>query len=381
MDEGRQELWLSLLSLLIISINAVMFWRRGGRDARWSLRLLLMGLMLCFLLSPGSVLVLLLSVCCSVVHFSAGKEEVLLPAQGRAVLITGCDSGFGLNLAKMLAMAGMKVYAGVLDGSGPGAEELRTISSSQLTVLQFDITDLNQTYEAHQLIKSQIGETGLWGLVNNAGVLGYTCDGEILPMRILRKIIEVNFISGVDVTRVFLPMIRQAKGRIVTVSSLAGEVPFPGFAAYGASKAALTLYFGVMRQELARWGVKVAIIQPGGFKTSNQEQWAKIQKEIFSTLPPEVTGAYGEEYICSMQHRLSNMTAHACTNFAPVLHAIKHALLSETPRPFYHPGPTAWAFPFIDERSLFLANLFFMLSTRLPYLLRGENESSKASYI
>ncbi|XP_026859102.2 estradiol 17-beta-dehydrogenase 2 isoform X2 [Electrophorus electricus] len=281
MDEGRQELWLSLLSLLIISINAVMFWRRGGRDARWSLRLLLMGLMLCFLLSPGSVLVLLLSVCCSVVHFSAGKEEVLLPAQGRAVLITG-----------------------------------------------------------------------LWGLVNNAGVLGYTCDGEILPMRILRKIIEVNFISGVDVTRVFLPMIRQAKGRIVTVSSLAGEVPFPGFAAYGASKAALTLYFGVMRQELARWGVKVAIIQPGGFKTNilgNQEQWAKIQKEIFSTLPPEVTGAYGEEYICSMQHRLSNMTAHACTNFAPVLHAIKHALLSETPRPFYHPGPTAWAFPFMHR--------------------------------
>lgn len=63
---------------------------------------------------------------------------------------------------------------------------------------------------------------GLWGLVNNAGVIGYMCDGEILPMRILRKIMDVNFIAGVEMTQAFLPLIRQAKGRIVNMSSLAG---------------------------------------------------------------------------------------------------------------------------------------------------------------
>lgn len=47
-----------------------------------------------------------------------------------------------------------------------------------------------------------------------------------------------------------------------------GEVPFPGFAAYGASKAAVTSYYGALRQEMSRWGVKVVIVQPGGFKTS-----------------------------------------------------------------------------------------------------------------
>lgn len=47
-----------------------------------------------------------------------------------------------------------------------------------------------------------------------------------------------------------------------------GEVPFPGFAAYGASKAAVLSYYGALRQELSRWGIKVVIVQPGGFKTS-----------------------------------------------------------------------------------------------------------------
>ncbi|XP_076863698.1 17-beta-hydroxysteroid dehydrogenase type 2 [Brachyhypopomus gauderio] len=351
MEAGGEECCLTPLTLLILCTNGVMWWYRGRRGVSWSLALLLTGVMLSALVCPGCWVVLLVSVVCSLVHFSAGREEAVLPAQGRAVLITGCDSGFGHDLAKLLARAGMKVYAGVLDGSGPGAEMLRTVSS-QLTVLQLDITDVNQTLEAHQLIKSQIGDTGLWGLVNNAGVLGFTCDGEILPTRMLRKVLQVNFISTVEVTRAFLPMIRQAKGRIVTLSSVAGEVPFPGFAAYGASKAALNLYFGAMRHEVARWGVKVALIQPGSFKTKilgSQEEWAKVQEEILRTLPVEVKATYGEEYISSMKDRLSNMTAHACTNLEPVLHDIKHALLSESPRLFYHPGPAAWALPFTQR--------------------------------
>lgn len=58
--------------------------------------------------------------------------------------------------------------------------------------------------------------------MNNAGVLGCMCEAELLPMRILRKILNVNFIAGVEVTNVFLPLIRQAQGRIVCVSSMSG---------------------------------------------------------------------------------------------------------------------------------------------------------------
>lgn len=68
-----------------------------------------------------------------------------------------------------------------------------------------------------------------------------------------------------------------------------------------------------------------------------------------TTLPPDVIQAYGEEYICSMQQRLNNMTAHASSDFRPVLDDIQHALLSECPKHFYYPGPTAWAFPFLQK--------------------------------
>ncbi|XP_053496964.1 estradiol 17-beta-dehydrogenase 2 [Ictalurus furcatus] len=352
MEVSGMELW---LCVLIATTNAALLMVRWSRShLSWSVVLVVVEVILCYWISNGSVAAILLSAGCGccVIHFTAGRKEDILPVQGKAVLITGCDSGFGYNLAKILDKAGIKVYAGVLEEFGPGAQRLREVSSAQLTILQMDITDINQISEAHKLIKSQIGEAGLWGLVNNAGVLGHTCDGELLPMRILRKIMNVNFIAGVEVTKVFLPLIRQAQGRIVCVSSMSGEVPFPGFAAYGASKAAVLSYYGALRQELSRWRVKVVIVQPGGFKTNilgNQEDWIKIQKEILSTQPREVIDVYGEEYICSMQHRLSNMSAHACTDFKPVLDDLQHALLSEKPRPFYHPGHTAWAIPVLQR--------------------------------
>lgn len=89
------------------------------------------------------------------------NRKVTKALQCVCVLIkTGCDSGFGHSLAKTLDKAGLKVYAGVLEQFGPGAQELREVSSSQLTVLQMDITNINQIFAAHNLIKSQTGEAG-----------------------------------------------------------------------------------------------------------------------------------------------------------------------------------------------------------------------------
>ncbi|KAL6474222.1 hypothetical protein MHYP_G00177830 [Metynnis hypsauchen] len=348
MEAGASEVWLCPLCVLIIATSAavLLLWGRGGR----SVGLMVFGVLLCCVIPSGCFVLAFLSVCYTVIHCTAGRQELLLPAQGKSVLITGCDSGFGHNLAKLLDRAGVKVYAGVLKENGAGAQELRRVSSPQLTVLQLDITNTNQISKSLQFIKSQTGETGLWGLVNNAGVTGYVCDAEILPLRILRKILDVNFIAGVQMTQAFLPLIRKAKGRIVNISSLGGEVPLPGFAAYGSSKAALIAYSGTLRQELSQWGVKVAIILPGGFRTNilgNEEEWSKIEKEILSTLTQDVREAYGEEYICSLQSRLSTMATVGSTDTTPVLDTITHALLSERPRGFYRPGPAAVSFPLL----------------------------------
>ncbi|XP_066524677.1 estradiol 17-beta-dehydrogenase 2 isoform X2 [Hoplias malabaricus] len=308
---------------------------------------MIIGLMMCWL-QAGWVVVTLLCVCYTLITFTAEREDPQLPVNGKSVLITGCDTGFGHSLAKFLDKAGVKVYAGVLNESGPGAEELRRYSSS-LTVLQLDVTDTKQIAEALQLIKNQ-EKTGLWGLVNNAGVVGYLCEGEILPMRMLNKILNVNFIAGVEVTQAFLPLIRKAKGRLVNIASVAGSVPFSGFAAYGASKAAVINYSSTLRQELSPWGIKVAIVQPGHFKTNvlgNEEHWNKVQEEILGNLPQEVIEAYGEEHICSLQQFSRYLSTVGSSDFSPVVKDIKHALLSERPRDFYYPGQASWALSFI----------------------------------
>lgn len=81
----------------------------------------------------------------------------------------------------------------------------------------------------------------------------------------------------------------------------------------------------------------------------NQEQWSEIEKEILSTQPLEVINAYGQKYICSLKQHLATMTAQGSADFKPVLDDIQHALLSENPSAFYHPGRTAWAIPFLQR--------------------------------
>uniref|UniRef100_A0A672QE30 Estradiol 17-beta-dehydrogenase 2-like n=1 Tax=Sinocyclocheilus grahami TaxID=75366 RepID=A0A672QE30_SINGR len=166
--------------------------------------------------------------------------------------------------------------------------------------------------------------------------------------------LNVNFIGSVEITQAFLPLIRQSKGRLISISSMAGEVPLPGFAGYGASKAALISFNGAIRQELSRWGVKVIIIQPGAFKTNilgSREQWNSAQEDILSGLAQEVMVSYGEEYIRSMQQRLVNMSSVSSSDTGPFLEALKHAILSPRPKPFYYPGASAWALPLLYRHS------------------------------
>uniref|UniRef100_A0A673H6T9 Estradiol 17-beta-dehydrogenase 2-like n=1 Tax=Sinocyclocheilus rhinocerous TaxID=307959 RepID=A0A673H6T9_9TELE len=282
------------------------------------------------------------------------KTKYINVIRTELVFVSGCDSGFGHDLAKFLDSAGMRVFAGVLDELHPGALKLKKDASPNLTVLQLDITNSSQITQAHQYIQSQTGKTGLWALVNNAGVLGYVCDGEILPIKMYKKCLDVNFIGSVEITQAFLPLIRQSKGRLISISSMAGEVPLPGFAGYGASKAALISFNGAIRQELSRWGVKVIIIQPGAFKTNilgSREQWNSAQEDILSGLAQEVMASYGEEYIRSMQQRLVNMSSVSSSDTGPFLEALKHAILSPRPKPFYYPGASAWALPLLYRHS------------------------------
>ncbi|KAG9474925.1 17-beta-hydroxysteroid dehydrogenase type 2 [Eleutherodactylus coqui] len=310
------------------------------------LSLLLLEIICCCVLCSRLGLTLFI-VACALYYVSIPVQR-MLTAEDKRVLITGCDSGLGHALAKYLDELGVLVYAGVLDKKGQGAEELRRVCSPRLRLVQLDVTNPGQIKTAYNEVRSQLHDAGLWGIVHNAGVLGYMADAELLPISVYKQCMDVNFIGVVQVTKMFMPLLRKAKGRLVTISSMAGHTPIPGFAAYAASKAALTMFSAVMRQDLLKWGVKVSAIHPSGFKTNifgSREHWSSQDQKILENIMPDVKEDYGEEYLASLKDLHHTMSTYTSPDLSPVLEDVCHALLSREPYFSYTPGRCAYLIP------------------------------------
>uniref|UniRef100_A0A8C2R7I3 11-beta-hydroxysteroid dehydrogenase type 2 n=1 Tax=Capra hircus TaxID=9925 RepID=A0A8C2R7I3_CAPHI len=268
-----------------------------------------------------------------------GGEVLESWAQVPLATLLSCDSGFGNATAKKLDAMGFTVLATVLDLNSPGALELRACCSSRLQLLQMDLTKPADISRVLEFTKVHTASTGLWGLVNNAGQNIFVADAELCPVATFRTCMEVNFFGALEMTKGLLPLLRRSSGRIVTVSSPAGDMPFPCLAAYGTSKAALALLMGNFSCELLPWGVKVSIIQPACFKTESVKdvhQWEERKQQLLATLPQELLQAYGEDYIEHLNGQFLHSLSQALPDLSPVVDAITDALLA--PRRRYYPG-------------------------------------------
>lgn len=141
-----------------------------------------------------------------------------------AVLITGCDSGFGHQLAIKCDELGYYVFAGVLFPDGDGAQILRSRCSERIRVVKMDVTKAEDVNNVINLIETSKLE--LSALVNNAGIWyptpiewGRDCDD-------MEKTFAVNVFGAVRVIKSCLPLLRRSKGRIVNVGSVVGEYSF-----------------------------------------------------------------------------------------------------------------------------------------------------------
>ncbi|KAI4559052.1 hypothetical protein MJT46_013694 [Ovis ammon polii x Ovis aries] len=278
----------------------------------------------------------------------------------------GCDSGFGHGLAKYLDELGFTVFAGVLDEQGSGAEELRRTCSKHLSVLQLNITNTQEIQEAYSKVKEKVQNKGLWAVINNAGVLGLPTDGELIPMTEYKRCMAVNFFGAVEVTKAFLPLLRKSKGRLVNISSMAGGVPMQKMAAYGSSKAALIMFSSILRQELSKWGVKVSVIQPGGFKTNisgTSQMWETLERTVLDNLSPEVQEDYGQDYILSERSLLRLMKTCTDPDISPVLLDVRHAISAQSPFAFYAPGKLSY--PWLCFASFSPTGIFDYLSRKI----------------
>ncbi|XP_020608496.1 dehydrogenase/reductase SDR family member 9-like [Orbicella faveolata] len=143
--------------------------------------------------------------------------------KGKYVLITGCDSGFGRETAIKLDEMGVCVMATCLTKAGE--QSLKSVTSDKLKTFQMDVTNSQQINDVCKEVKGQIAcgaATGLWGLVNNAGIL-QTLPIEWTPLNTFKRIADVNLWGMIDVTKTFLPLVKKARGRVVNFSSGTGK--------------------------------------------------------------------------------------------------------------------------------------------------------------
>lgn len=275
-------------------------------------------------------------------------RAVRVPPHGKAVFITGCDSGFGHMLSVRLDQKGYKVFSGCLVPDGLGAEELKTKCSTNLHVLSVDVTSEASVKDAEDYVRSHLEDNVLWGVVNNAGIYGHG-DVELCSLEMYKRVADVNLYGTIRVTKAFLPLVRQSQGRIVNISSINGRYSLPGSSPYNATKYALECVSDTLRMEIAKFGVKVAIIEPGMFGGSTnvhaeaniQRHYSEIEKS-WNNFSPEVRQTYTKKY---MEDQINTLVKFRFKLDAkspdPVLDAVEHALSSSHPKYRYpvHGGP------------------------------------------
>lgn len=198
---------------------------------------------------------LLLSVATPVAAASQAQEN----AQ-KAVLVTGASSGIGRHVTELLAAQGYFVYAGAR--SQQDLEALDALENVE--AIRLDVTVQDEIDAAVETVRK--GGRGLHGLVNNAGVatLGPLIETDIGE---LQWLFDVNVYGVYRVTQAFAPLIIEAQGRIVNISSISGVLEWPLGGLYTMSKHAIEAYNDTLALELARFGVGVSAIEPGNFKS------------------------------------------------------------------------------------------------------------------
>ena len=190
------------------------------------------------------------------------RKAAAYQGEGRVILITGCDSGFGKSLARAAREAGFDVVAACYTEAGAhnfdGVERISTIVA--------DLTTVEGRARVVTFGIAVADARGLHALVNNAG-LCLPGNVEWVPPGAYERSMALNFHAPVALTYELLPALKAAKGRVINVTSVDGFLALPTNASYNASKHALEAYSDALRCEMRPWGVQVVVIEPATMRT------------------------------------------------------------------------------------------------------------------
>lgn len=202
------------------------------------------------------------------------------------ILITGASTGIGNTTAKYLLEQNYFVIGSVRKSSD--GERLEKELGHNFKAVIFDVTDAEAIDKAFLEVEKLVGEDGLFGLINNAGI-AVAGPLQHLKMEQFEQQMNVNVTGLLRVTQTFLPLMggnkkyKNSPGRIINIGSVSGIIASPLIGAYAASKFAVEAISDSLRRELHLHDIKVSLIQAGPIKTPIWKKSIQIDPDLFET--------------------------------------------------------------------------------------------------
>ena len=263
----------------------------------------------------------------TVVFFAA--SQTIAADHQKSILVTGASTGIGRNLAETLAENGYHVYAGARKD-----EDLAALDAiDNVPAVRLDVTRQDQIDAAVAMIEEK--GTGLYGLVNNAGIGG---GGPVVdtPIEDQTFVYAVNVEGVYRTTKAFAPLVIESNGRIVTTGSIAGTISaFPGFSAYAGSKHWIEAYTDSLATEMEPHGVAVSVVEPGNYKSHIRRSSVARRIEQAKAAGGEVSEEMKQAYEATAERELSYKEPDE------VSEAFMHALFDDKPLIRYVVVPNA----------------------------------------
>ena len=215
--------------------------------------------------------------------------------------------------------------------------------SGRISTLLIDVTDEESIGRAAAQVAEKVGDTGLWGLVNNAGIC-ISAPLECVSSDLLRRQLEVNLIGQLAVTRAILPLLRRGgAARLVNVTSGLGSVAIPYLGAYSAAQFAKEGVSDALRRELAPMGIQVSVVSPGDLDADLGQDRQRGRARP-GRRPDAVADLYRDTYLRFLQAN-EDGARNSATKPADVAAAVHAALTAASRGPATGWAPTCAAAP------------------------------------
>lgn len=254
----------------------------------------------------------------------------------RCILISGAAGGIGRELVRELSQAGVTVFAGVLNEQE--AALLAADALPNVIAVPMDVSSETSVEQAVQAVAARLPSGGrLVGLVNNAGV-DYNAPLQYLSPVEIRRMVEVNLLGAILLTRAALPLLRQGPSRVVLTGSAAGFMAAPIVSTYASTKFAIEGLADALRLEFRPLGIHVAVVEPGIVRTP----MTAAAPQMLATMLTRMSADDRRHYEAAMR-KIVELSSAQSAGIAPqqVAAAMLHALTAPRPRSRYPVGRDA----------------------------------------